>query len=264
MLTPLLLLLAVIGGAWGVLSDRISTRWPKHLHEHVHDHADHADPSGLAATEHVHDHEPGDEPVEGKAWQHEHPHEHDPDLEHGRLVPRRVDWRTAVVALFGAVSFAALAAHEPEPASWVGFGAYLTALVLLLATDLDQRLLPDVITLPAIPLALVFSLAGLNPLVPADALPLAALVAIAVPAVLLLISIPFGKGAFGGGDVKLLVSVGLMAGPLRMVSGVVSGILLAGIVLVVLLALRRITLKTYVPFGPFLIAGAVWGMLGPG
>ncbi len=55
-----------------------------------------------------------------------------------------------------------------------------------------------------------------------------------------------------------------MAGPFRLVSGVVWGILLAGVVLVVLLVLRRITLKTYVPFGPFLIAGAVWGILGPG
>jgi leader peptidase (prepilin peptidase)/N-methyltransferase len=257
-LTPLVVLLAVIGGAWGVLSDRISTRWPAHVHEHVHDHAAHA------APEHVHEHEPGDEPVEGKAWQHDHPHGHPAGLPHAALTPRRVDWRTAVVALFGVVSFAALAMHDPEPASWVGFGAYLAALVLLLATDLDQRLLPDVITLPAIPFALVFSLAGLNPLVPASALPLAALVAIAVPALLLLISIPFGKGAFGGGDVKLLLSVGLMAGPFRMMSGVVWGILLAGLVLVVLLVLRRITLKTYVPFGPFLIAGAVWGMLGPG
>jgi leader peptidase (prepilin peptidase)/N-methyltransferase len=257
-LTPLVALLAVLGGAWGVVSDRISTRWPKHLHEHVHDHADTAD------AEHVHEHEPGDEPVEGKAWQHEHPHVHRAELGHGRLVPRPPGWRTAVVALFGAVSFAALAAHDPEPAALVGFGAYLAALVLLLATDLDQRLLPDLITLPAIPLALLFSLAGLNPLVPASALPITALVAVIVPGVLLLISVPFGKGAFGGGDVKLLLSVGLMAGPLRMMTGVVSGILLAGLVLIVLLALRRITLKTYVPFGPFLIAGAVWGMLGPG
>jgi Flp pilus assembly protein protease CpaA len=255
-LTPLVILLAALGGLWGVASDRISTRWPRHLHEHVHDHADASDP------EHGHAHEPGDEPVEGKAWQHEHPHEHRPGLEHGVVVPRTVDWRTVVVAGFGAISFAALAAHEPAPASWAGFGAYLAALVLLLATDLDQRLLPDLITLPAIPLALVFSLAGLNPLVPREALPLAILVAVAVPAVLLLISIPFGKGAFGGGDVKLLLSVGLMAGPFRMMSGVVWGILLAGVVLVVLLAMRRITLKTYVPFGPFLIAGAVWALLG--
>jgi len=257
-LTPLVILLAAIGALWGIASDRISTRWPKHLHEHVHDHADEAD------MEHVHDHAAGDEPVEGKAWQHDHPHEHRADLVHGVVVPRRPDWRTVVVAAFGAVSFAVLAAHTPEPASWVGFGAYIAALVLLLATDLDQRLLPDVITLPAIPLAIVFSLAGLNPLVPASALPLALLLAVAVPVVLLLISLPFGKGAFGGGDVKLLVSVGLMAGPFRLVSGVVWGILLAGVVLVVLLVLRRITLKTYVPFGPFLIAGAVWGILGPG
>ena len=31
--------------------------------------------------------------------------------------------------------------------------------------------------------------------------------------------------------------------------------------LVVLLALRRITLKTFIPFGPFLIIGALWAIL---
>ena len=51
-----------------------------------------------------------------------------------------------------------------------------------------------------------------------------------------------------------------LAGPLRMFSGVVYGALLAGIVIVVLLALRRITLKTFIPFGPFLIIGALWAI----
>ncbi|HEY5434344.1 MAG TPA: A24 family peptidase, partial [Candidatus Limnocylindrales bacterium] len=148
---------------------------------------------------------------------------------------------------------------EPVPAAV--FGAYLVVLVLLLATDLDQRLLPDVITLPAIPLALVFDLLGLNPLVPPGVLPIAIVVAIAVPGLMYLISIPFGAGAFGQGDVKLLVSVGLLAGPFRMFSGVVYGALLAGVVIVALLALRRITLKSYIPFGPFLIFGAVWAIL---
>jgi leader peptidase (prepilin peptidase)/N-methyltransferase len=46
-----------------------------------------------------------------------------------------------------------------------------------------------------------------------------------------------------------------------MFSGVVYGALLAGIVIVVLLVLRRITLKTYIPFGPFLIIGALWAIL---
>jgi leader peptidase (prepilin peptidase)/N-methyltransferase len=141
------------------------------------------------------------------------------------------------------------------------FGAYLVALVLLLATDLDQRLLPDVITLPAIPVALAFDLLGLNPLVPPGVLPVAIIVAIAVPGLIYALSIPFGAGAFGQGDVKLLVSVGLLAGPLRMFSGVVYGALLAGVVIGVLLAARRITLKSYVPFGPFLIFGAIWAIL---
>jgi prepilin signal peptidase PulO-like enzyme (type II secretory pathway) len=35
----------------------------------------------------------------------------------------------------------------------------------------------------------------------------------------------------------------------------------AGIVIVVLLATRRVSLKTYIPFGPFLILGAVWALV---
>ena len=60
-------------------------------------------------------------------------------------------------------------------------------------------------------------------------------------------SMPFGAGAFGMGDVKLLVSVGLLAGPIRLFTGVVYGALLAGVVIVVLLVARRITLKTLRP-----------------
>ena len=41
----------------------------------------------------------------------------------------------------------------------------------------------------------------------------------------------------------------------------VYGALLAGAVIIVLLAFRRITLKTFIPFGPFLILGALWAML---
>jgi leader peptidase (prepilin peptidase)/N-methyltransferase len=174
---------------------------------------------------------------------------------------RPIDWRTPVAAVTGALALGGLTSRFAEPVPAVVFGAYLVALVLLLATDLDQRLLPDVITLPAIPLALAFDLLGLNPLVPTGVLPIAIVVAIAVPGLMYLLSKPFGEGAFGQGDVKLLVSVGLLAGPMRMFSGVVYGALLAGVVIVVLLIARRITLKSYIPFGPFLIFGAIWAIL---
>ncbi len=209
MLTPLAIVLAILGAGWGLAADRVAARWPAHEDGHV----------------------------------------------------RAVDWRTAVAMAVGAFALGALTLRYTDPAPAAAIGAYLVALVLLLATDLDQRLLPDLITLPAIPLALLFTLTGLNPMLSPGSLPIAAAVAFAVPAGLALLAIPFGAGAIGMGDLKLLVSMGLLAGPLRLVIGVVYGAIAAGLVIIVLLVARRITLKTYIPFGPFLILGAMWAIL---
>ena len=89
----------------------------------------------------------------------------------------------------------------------------------------------------------------------------AVIAALAIPAVLFLPSIPFGAGAFGLGDVKLLVGIGLLAGGSRGLSSVVFALVLSGVVLLVLLAARRIGRRTYVPFGPFFIIGALWAVL---
>jgi leader peptidase (prepilin peptidase)/N-methyltransferase len=167
----------------------------------------------------------------------------------------------AVVAL-GAIGFGLLLDAPPDAATLVFVAVYLGALVVLLATDLDQRLLPDVITLPLIAYVLAGVLLGIDPLVRVGGeLAWAALAAIVVPALLWLASLPFGAGAIGLGDLKLLVSVGLLVGAARLVAGLLAGALLAGVVIMVLLAARRITLRTYVPYGPFLIIGAGWILL---
>jgi leader peptidase (prepilin peptidase)/N-methyltransferase len=140
------------------------------------------------------------------------------------------------------------------------FGAWFVTLVVGLATDLDQRVLPDELTLPVIPLALLYGISGLNPLV-GGALLLAVIAAVAIPAVLYLPSIPFGAGAFGMGDVKFLAGMGLLVGGERAVSGTLFGLLVAGVVLLVLLATRRIGRRSFIPFGPFLIIGALWAVL---
>lgn len=214
MITPLAIVFAIAGGAWGLASDRIAVRWPEHDEEH---------PGGRA---------PG--------------------------------WRTVVAAIVGAAGLGAVPMRFTDPVQVAFLAAYVLALTLLLATDLDQRLLPNEITLPLIPAVLVFGLAGANPLVSPGGLLLSAAFAVGLPVLLFVISIPFGAGAFGLGDVKLLVSVGLLVGPWRLLGGVVYGFLLSGIVIVVLLALRRITLKSFIPMGPFLILGAYWALLGPG
>jgi leader peptidase (prepilin peptidase)/N-methyltransferase len=183
----------------------------------------------------------------------EHDEEHPPG--------RPVDWRTALTALVGAAAFGLLPSrYLSDPLAMVVFGAWFVTLVVGLATDFDQRLLPDVLTLPVIPIALVYALSGSNPLVGTEIVP-ALIAAVAIPAVLFIPSIPFGEGAFGLGDVKLLAGVGLLVGGGRALSSVVFALLLSGIVLVVLLAARRIGRRSYVPFGPFFILGALWAVL---
>ena len=208
---PLAGLLGAAGFAFGLVADRLATRWPEHDDEHP----------------------PG----------------------------RRPDWRTAVVALIGALAFGLLPLRfGSDPVAMVVFGAWFATLIVGLATDLDQRMLPDVLTLPVIPVALVYALSGTNPLVGTD-LVLAVVAAVAIPAALYLPSIPFGAGAFGLGDVKLLISVGLLAGGSRALGSVILALVLGGLVIVALLAMRRIGRRTYVPFGPFFIIGALWAVL---
>ena len=184
-----------------------------------------------------------------------------PAHEDGRTRP--IDWRTPIVGVVGAVGGGLLLDRfGANTGQLILVGLDVLALILLFATDLDQRLLPDVITLPLIGLVLVGFITGTGPFVhqPVD-LALAAAAAIAVPVVLYLLSIPFGKGAIGEGDLKLLVSVGLLAGPARLLLGLVSGAILAAVVILALIVVRRITLRSYVPYGPFLIIGALWALL---
>ena len=65
-------------------------------------------------------------------------------------MPRRLDWRTLVVAIAGAVVGAVLVSRWSEPRDVAVLGVYCAALLVLFATDLDQKMLPDLITLPLI------------------------------------------------------------------------------------------------------------------
>ena len=176
---------------------------------------------------------------------------------------RRVGWRSVVVAAFAVAALAAVPIRFGDPGQRLLFGVYFGVCVLLMATDLDQRLMPDVLTLPLIALGAVALVWGGDSLVSRSPAWMAVLGAIGVPALLFIASLPFGAGAFGGGDMKFLVAVGLLSGLVRIVLAVFAGAILSGVVIFALLLARRITLKSYVPFGPFLIAGAVWAAMLP-
>jgi leader peptidase (prepilin peptidase)/N-methyltransferase len=183
----------------------------------------------------------------------EHDEEHPPG--------RAIDWRTVLCVAVGAAAFGLLPGRlGGQGVAAVVFGAWFITLVVGLATDLDQRILPDELTLPAIPLGLLYAISGLNPFVGSALLPAIA-AAVVIPAVLYLPSIPFGAGAFGMGDVKFLAGMGLLLGGERALGATLIGLAIAGVALLVLLVTRRIGRKSYIPFGPFLILGALWGVL---
>jgi leader peptidase (prepilin peptidase)/N-methyltransferase len=176
---------------------------------------------------------------------------------------RKPDWRTIVVVGFGLASLAVVPGRFVELPERVLFAALFATCVLLLATDLDQRILPDELTLPLILVGAAVLVWGGDSLVNRQPAWFAVGGAIVIPFGLLALSIPFGEGAFGGGDVKFLAGAGLILGAIRLAIAVFVGAMLSGVVIVALIASRRISLHSYVPYGPFLMIGVVWAALLP-
>ena len=141
---------------------------------------------------------------------------------------------------------------------------YLGALgVSLAAIDISVQRLPDALTLPAYPvLAVLLAVAALADH-HIDAL-VRALAGGAVLAAAYLVLALLRPGQLGGGDIKLAGLAGLALGWLGwpvLVTGAALGFVLSAVVSLGLLAARRITLRSQICFGPFLLGGALLAML---
>jgi leader peptidase (prepilin peptidase) / N-methyltransferase len=177
---------------------------------------------------------------------------------------RARDWRTLVLVVTGALAFAALALRWTDPVHLAVLAPYFAVLLVLMATDLDQRLLPDVLTLPLIPVALFLLVAGLNPLLAGKELAWVSAIAagIGAPAFLIATNAVL-RGGLGGGDVKLAVGLGLISGVSRLVTGFLYASAASSLVLIALLVSKRLRLRSAIPFGPVLIAGGFLAALVP-
>ena len=174
---------------------------------------------------------------------------HEPDYRR-----RWPDWRTVVVPLAGAGVDASLVMRWAEPRDLAVLAIFCAALLVLLATDLDQKLLPDLITLPLILVCgAVLALNWAPPLADKSfGQGSGVLAAIGLPAFLFVSDRLLG-GDLGAGDLKLAVSVGLMSGVYNVFVGMIIASVAFSAVLVVLIVLRRLSLRSAVPFGPVLI-----------
>lgn len=128
----------------------------------------------------------------------------------------------------------------------------------LAAIDVEEHRLPDALTLPSYPVALVL-LGAAALVVPAHRPHLvAALIGMLALVVLYAALFLVNPRGIGLGDVKLAGVLGAYLGWLgtdTWLVGAFLGVFLGGLYALGLLVLRRATAKTAIPFGPFMIAG---------
>jgi leader peptidase (prepilin peptidase) / N-methyltransferase len=135
--------------------------------------------------------------------------------------------------------------------------------VALAAIDITVHRLPNRLTLPAYPVLIALLAVAAIADHDVSALVRALLGGVALAGGYLLLAL-LRPGQLGGGDVKLAGVAGLALGWLgwsTLISGAVLGFLLSAVVSLALLTLRRITLRSEICFGPFLLGGALLAIL---
>ena len=180
----------------------------------------------------------------------------------GRTITvRHVIVELAMAGLFGLLYSQPRFAAEPVLLALAG--CHTALLVLVTVTDFEHRLIPNGAILPAIVIAALTSwlwfwrdywyVALVGGLIGYGFFWIAA----ALGGKFL------GRGAMGGGDVKLAAYVGLITGFPGIITALVVTILTGGIVSMVLLLMRVVNLRSGIPYGPFIALGGlvtmVWG-----
>lgn len=157
-------------------------------------------------------------------------------------------------------ALAAAVGARPELAVWL---LLAPAAVLMGAVDLAVFRLPDVLTLPAA--AGTAALLGVAALLPghAGSWRRALLGGLALLLTYLSLHLVSPSG-MGFGDVKLAPSLGMALGWYgwgALLDGTLLSFGLGAVTALVLLALRRADRRTSIPFGPFMLLGALGGLL---
>jgi leader peptidase (prepilin peptidase)/N-methyltransferase len=162
------------------------------------------------------------------------------------------------IALGGASGVAAAAIVARSELPWWATAVYLALfalLVILTATDLEQRRLPHIVLDP-----LIFGAAAFVPFNPGVE-PLMALIGGAAAVGFLGVLALVVRGGLAVGDLYLVAPIGLMLGWPAVFSALFAAAFLAAATSIILLLARRVGMRSYIPFGPFLVGGAVLALL---
>jgi len=140
--------------------------------------------------------------------------------------------------------------------STVVYWGFYSALLVVAGTDLSHKIIPNAITFPGIALGLI-SAGTILPLGFVNGM-IGVLVGGGILWLLAWASpYLFGKEGMGGGDIKLLAMIGAFLGWKPAVMTIMVGSFLGSLVGVTLIVSKVIRREDYIPFGPFLVCGAL-------
>ncbi len=173
-----------------------------------------------------------------------------------RHCTERIPFRYPLVEILNASGYVGLIWFFGPSWVAVAYGLLYSALLVVAGTDLSHKIIPNVVTFPGIIVGLVCAtivlplgfLGGmLGVLVGGGIL---WLLAWASPYL-------FGKEGMGGGDIKLLAMIGAFLGWKPALMTIMVGSFLGSLVGLTLVATQVIKREDYIPFGPFLVCGAL-------
>jgi len=137
-----------------------------------------------------------------------------------------------------------------------------SALIIIAFIDLNEQIVPDVISLPGIAIGFIISF-----FVPYISYANSALGILIGGGIILIIgmagSIIFKKEAMGGGDVKLAAMIGAFLGWRYIIISLFLGFFLGALAGIILILSKTKSREDVVPFGPFIVLGSfitlLWG-----
>ncbi len=160
-----------------------------------------------------------------------------------------------VEMITGLASLAVFIKYGPTMASAVYF-LFIAVLLVITFIDIDHQIIPDILSLPGIPL--FFLLGFMVPFVTwKDALIGILAGGGSLYAVALVYQLLTGRDGMGGGDIKLLAMIGALVGWQGILFTIFFSSLSGTLVGVLLTLPAGRSMKSRLPFGPFLAAGAI-------
>ena len=167
-----------------------------------------------------------------------------------------ISFRYPLVELMnGIVAVALLFKFGLSVESFVYF-VFISSLIVITFIDLDHQIIPDIITLPGIPMGLIASFA-----LPTITLKASALGLLIGGGSLWFVAWAYNliahRDGMGGGDIKLLAMIGTIIGWKGVIFTIFASSVIGSCVGITMMLIKGKNMKFAIPFGPFLSIGAI-------